>query len=127
MGKARGLVCAAALLLAAVAGCKNVDFDLSFFGASADGGQVITGSVNEVSLSFTAALRRAGLQVTAQQEREGVRLVSSTRTGKRFAIVLTKEMQGQVEQTRVRAEWTDGKDDQLWFDVMQQVVAAHAQ
>jgi hypothetical protein len=116
MTRRLGVVCAAALLLAA-AGCSLNSFLVSFTGS--DGKQqVVAGSVDEVSARLQAALGHVGVQVLATRQGEDARLTGITRSGKKFALVLKRQKADGVERTAIAVEWEKEADDQFWFAVV---------
>ena len=111
-----GVVCAAALLLAA-AGCSLSSFLVSATGS--DGKQqVVAGSVDEVSARLQASLSHLGVSVTATRQGEDVRLVGVTRSGKKFALVLKRQKAENVERTAIAVEWEREADEQFWLAVV---------
>jgi hypothetical protein len=111
-----GVVCAAALLLAA-AGCSLNSFLVSATGR--DGKQqVVAGSVDEVSARLQAALGHVGVAVTATPQGEDMRLAGVTRSGKKFALVLKRQKTDNVERTAIAVEWEKEADEQFWFAVV---------
>lgn len=111
-----GVVCAAALLLAA-AGCSLNSFLVSATGS--DGKQqVVAGSVDEVSARLQASLSHIGIAVAATRQGEDVRLAGLTRSGKRFVLVLKRQKADGVERTAVAVEWEREADDELWTAIV---------
>jgi hypothetical protein len=116
MTRGVGVVCAAALLLAA-AGCSLGSFLVSATGS--DGKQqVVAGSVDEVSARLQAALGHVGVSVTANRQGEDVRLVGATSTGKKFALVLRRQKTEAVERTAIAVEWEKEADEKFWLAVV---------
>lgn len=74
----------------------------------------------DVALDTAAArlqqeLQRRGLEVAVVQDAQAVRVVSATRSGGRFTIILTRELSpAGKEQTRARVEWETTPDKELW-------------
>ena len=111
-----GVVCAAALLLAA-AGCSLGSFLVSATGS--DGRQqVVAGSVDEVSARLQASLSHVGVMVIANRQGEDARLTGATRSGKKFTLVLKRQKADGVERTAISVEWEKEADDQFWFAVV---------
>jgi hypothetical protein len=111
-----GVVCAAALLLAA-AGCSLGSFLVSATGS--DGKQqVVAGSVDEVSARLQAALGHVGVAVMANRQGEDARLTGVTRSGKKFTLVLKRQKTEGVERTAIAVEWEKEADDQFWLAVV---------
>ena len=116
MTRRLGLVCAAALLVAA-AGCSLGSFLVSMTGS--DGKQqVVAGSVDEVSARLQASLSHVGVAVTATRQGEDVRLAGLTHSGKRFVLVLKRQQADGVERTAVAVEWEKEADEQLWSAIV---------
>jgi hypothetical protein len=112
-----GVVCAAALLWVA-AGCSANSFLLSFFGS--DGKQhVVTGSVDQVSANLQAALGRVGIAASLNQQGDDVRLVGTSKSGKKFALVLKRQMTNGGENTAVSVECERDADEQFWLTVVE--------
>jgi len=121
MATIRAIVCAAGLTLLAIAGCDSAQLaGLLELQSSADGqDHYIVASLDTVSQSAQDTLSHMGMKATATREGETIRLVSQTESGRRFTLVLTREVLNGVERTRARIEWADGKEDQgvaeLWL------------
>ncbi len=111
-----GVVCAAALLLAA-AGCSLNSFLVTVTGSGGKQ-QVVAGSVDEVSARLQAALGHVGVAVQADRQGEDVRLAGTTRSGKRFTLVLKRQRTDNVERTAIAVEWEKEADDQFWLAVV---------
>ncbi len=124
MSRCMGMVCAAALLLAA-AGCSAGSFLASF---ASPGGkqQVVSGSVDQVSVKLQGALSNAGFAVTANRQGEDVRLVGRTKAGKKFALLLKQRKTETGESTAISVEWEQDADEQFWLTVLE-LLAASAQ
>jgi len=80
--------------------------------------RVIAGSVDDVSLATQSLLRRLNLQAKVTEEYGTVRIASATRSGRSFTLVLTKEMQDQLEYTRVSIEWSDSAEDETGYAIL---------
>jgi hypothetical protein len=116
MTRRLGVVCAAALLLAA-AGCSLGSFLVSMTGP--DGKQqVVAGSVDEVSARLQAALGHVGVTVMENRQGQDVRLTGVTRSGKKFALVLKRQKTENVERTAIAVEWEKEADEQFWLAVV---------
>ncbi len=117
MSRPLGMVCAAALLCA-VAGCSASSFLLSFV---SPGGkqQVVSGSVDQVSVQLQGALSKAGFMVTLSRQDQDVRLSGKTKTGKTFALVLKRQKTSSGENTAISIEWEKDADEQFWLTVVE--------
>jgi hypothetical protein len=93
MTTARHGLCALALVCLAFAGCKTFDFNLQWFqtGPTPGGDRVITGSLESVALSTEGTLSRLGLVAKSTRKGEAIYIASSTITGAKFTLVLTRE------------------------------------
>jgi hypothetical protein len=117
-----GVVCAAALLFAA-AGCSAASLLLSW---TESGGkqQVVSGSVDQTSANLQAALKNAGIIVSANQVGEEVRLHGETKSHKRFVLVLKRRQTSSGENTAISIEWEKDADEQFWQTVLEQLAAS---
>ena len=121
MATIRAMVCAAGLAVFVIAGCDSAQLAglLELQSSADDQDHFIVASLDTVSQSAQDTLSQMGMKATATREGETVRLVSQTETGRRFTLVLTREMLNGVERTRAHIEWADGKEDQgvaeLWL------------
>ena len=111
-----GVVCAAALLLAAT-GCSLGSFLVSATGPDGKP-QVVAGSVDEVSARLQAALGHVGVVVTADRQGEDMRLAGVTRTGKKFVLLLKRQKAGNVERTAIAVQWEKEADEAFWLAVV---------
>ncbi len=119
MTRAVRMVCAAAVLSAALGCASGEFFSLAYLQSTASGrDRVVAGSLESVSTSAQASLRQLGLTAVVTPEGEGLRIASTTRSGETFFLVLTREKSAQGEQTRVRIEWEGTPDDQTGFQVL---------
>jgi hypothetical protein len=100
--------CAVAGLVLSFAGCSN----LSFFaqGELPAGDGLVAGKLDDVAISVQGKLTRLGFNAVLTQQGEAIHLSSTTKTGARFTLVLTREMTPQGEQTRVKLQWGSGYD-----------------
>ncbi len=121
MSRPVGVLCAAALLLAA-GGCSLNSFLVSVTGS--DGKQqVVAGSVDQVSARLQAALGRVGVAVQATPAGEDVRLAGVTRSGKKFALLLKRQKSDRGEFTAVAVQWDADADEQFWLSVIDLLLA----
>jgi hypothetical protein len=117
MSRRLGVVCAAALLIAA-AGCSAGSFLLSFAGSGGKQ-QVVSGSVDDVSARLQASLKNVGILVTANQVGEDLRLQGETKSHKRFTLVLKRQQTLSGEGTAIAVEWEKDADEQFWLTVVE--------
>ncbi len=116
-----GMVCAAALLLAA-AGCSAGSFLLSFMGSGGKQ-QVVSGSVDQVSANLKAALDKVNIIVTVNPQADGaIKLCGETKKHKRFALLLKRQKTYGGESTAISIEWEDEADEQFWLTVLDLLV-----
>jgi hypothetical protein len=100
--------CAVTGLALAFTGCSNLNFFAQ--GELANGDGLVVGKVQDVAVSVQARLTRLGFNVVLTQQGEAIHLTSTTKTGARFTLVLTREMTPQGEQTRIKLQWGSGYD-----------------
>jgi hypothetical protein len=124
MTRVKGMVCAAAVLLLAAAGCDSLrNFQLTGTALLAAGGneRVVAGSLDVVAASTQDTLRGLGLVVTATREGEAVRLRTATQSGQHFDLVLTREKSEHGDLTHVRFEWERDRDENVELQILSQV------
>jgi len=115
-------VCAVVLLSLAV-GCSTGSFLLSWVGS---GGQrkVVSGSVNEVAARLQASLNKVNIIVAVNPMDDGtVKLCGQTKSGKRFALVLKRQMTSHGENTVITVEWEKDADEEFWAIVLDLLLA----
>jgi hypothetical protein len=117
MSRPLGMVCAAALLVAA-AGCSASSFLLSFVSPSGKQ-QVVSGSVDQVAARLQGALSNAGFMVALSRHEQDVRLSGRTKTGKTFVLVLKRQKNDKGESTAISVEWVKDEDEQFWLTVVE--------
>jgi hypothetical protein len=124
MTRASGVVCAAAVLLLAAAGCDSLhEFQFSAAALLAPTGsdRVVAGSLESVTASTQDALRGLGLSVTATREGEAVRLRAAGQSGQHFDLVLTRTTSEHGELTHVCFEWERDRDESMEIQILSQV------
>jgi hypothetical protein len=109
------IVCAAVLL---AAGCASSSFLVALTGSGGKP-QVIAGSVDQVSANLQAVLGRVGVSAQASRDGEDVRIAGTTKSGKKFAIVLHRQLTDSGEKTAVSVQWEQEADEQFWLSVVQ--------
>ena len=125
MARPKGGSCAVAVALLLCVGCSTP----GFFGASFLQGlgpgqeRVVAGSLESVTQSTQGTLRELGLAAVVTSQGEAVRIESMTPAGNRFALVLTRVKNGQVESTRVHIDWEKGNDQQTGSRIFAQLDA----
>lgn len=123
MSRRIGVVCAAALLFAAV-GCSAGAFLLSWVGSGGKQ-QLVTGSIDQVAAHLKASLGNVDILVAVNRMDDGtIKLNGQTKSGQRFALVLKRHMTSQGENTALSIEWEKDADDQFWFSVLDLLVQA---
>jgi hypothetical protein len=78
----------------------------------------LAGNPDVVAQRFRNALSQLGLQAQMTNDAEGIRISSTTRTGKKLTIALRQETGMGGEQTHIQMEWTGGTDTQIESDLM---------
>lgn len=117
MSRRLGMVCAAALLIAAV-GCSAGSFLLSWVGSGGKR-QVVTGSVNDVAARLQASLGKIDIIVAVNPIEDGiVKLNGQTKSGQRFALVLKRQTTNRGESTAISIEWEKDADEEFWAIVL---------
>ncbi len=121
MSRRLGMVCAAALLIAA-AGCSAGSFLMSWVGSGGKR-QVVSGSVNDVAARLQASLGKANIIVALNPMGDGtVKLNGQTNSGRRFALVLKQQMTSRGESTAITVEWEKDADEEFWATVLDLLV-----
>jgi hypothetical protein len=117
MVRASGILCACLVIL--LAGCAlNVGNTRVDVAVKVDE-QAVDATLEDAALKLKAELERRGLQVSVSPEVDAVRVVSSTKAGDKFTVVLTRsQTEAGREQTRVRVEWDKAPDRELWLGLV---------
>jgi hypothetical protein len=119
MTRAKGFVCAGAVVLLLAAGCASDYLNLAFLSSSTSGrDRVFTGSLESVSQSTEGALRQLEIATQVDRQEDAVRIHGTTAKGDRFTVVLTREKSDRGEHTRVRLEWEKTADDQMGLSIL---------
>jgi hypothetical protein len=117
-----------ACLLLAGAGCA---WDVGSTRVQADvrvNEQAVDATLDEAAAKVQRELSRLGLEVTAAPDGDAVRVVSKTKAGDRFAVVLSRGRSASGrEQTQVRVEWGARADRELWLGLLLALGASAAQ
>jgi hypothetical protein len=119
-------LCAVGGLLVVLAGCANNDFaGLFLLKSQGPGGdRVVAGSLETVAHSTQTSLRQLGLAAELSRQGEAFHVSSVTSGGARFALVLTRERSAQgTEQTRIRLEWLDNRDERGGAQILARIDA----
>jgi len=126
MRRAVGILCACLLL--GGAGCvwdfgkTRVEADVRVDQRSVDL------ALDEAAARVQQELRRLGLEVAVNPDRDAVRVVSKTSAGDRFTVVLNRVRTASgKEQTGVRVEWATRPDRELWLGLLVALGASAAQ
>jgi hypothetical protein len=94
-------------------------FSLNFFQSATPGRErVMSASLDSVSESTQAGLRRLGMQAEAIAQGDNIRIMAKTTTGDQLEFVLTREKTDQGERTRVRLEKWNNSYDQVLFRLL---------
>lgn len=121
MSRRTEMVCAAALLFAA-AGCSASSFLLSWVGSGGKR-QVVSGSINDVAAHLQASLDKLNIIVAVNpMDNDTIKLNGQTKSGKRFALVLKRQVTSQGENTALSVEWEKDADDEFWAIVLDLLV-----
>jgi hypothetical protein len=117
MVRASGILCACLAIL--LAGCAlNVGNTRVDVAVKVDE-QAIDTTLENAAVRLKAELERRGLQVSVSPEADAVRLVSSTKAGDKFTVVLTRfQTAAGKAQTRARVEWDKAPDRELWLGLV---------
>ena len=112
--------CAAGVLFLVLGGCTLPEqFNLSWFQTTTPGGdRVVAASLESVSQSTQAGLRKLGFQAEVVTEGENIRIVAKTAAGDQLQFVLTRQKTEQGEQTRVRLDHFNNGHDQTLFRLL---------
>jgi hypothetical protein len=84
----------------------------------------LAGNPDVVAQRFRNALSQLGLQAQMSNDAEGIRISSTTRSGKKLTIALRQEAGMGGEQTHIQMEWTGGADTQIESDLMLMVAGS---
>jgi hypothetical protein len=81
--------------------------------------QAVNATLESAAENIKQELQRRGLQVTVSPEVDVIRVVSTTKSGDKFTIVLNRvRLSEGKEQTRVRVEWDKAPDRELWLGLL---------
>jgi hypothetical protein len=116
-------VCACVVLWAT--GCADSKVAGLFLaqGAGPGGDRVVVGSLDAVAGSTQTTLTNLGLHAISSREGDAIRITSTTKTGASFTLVLTREPTKQGEQTRIKLEWSNGRDEAAGVNILSEVTA----
>jgi hypothetical protein len=81
----------------------------------------LAGSPDIVAQRFRGALAQLGMQAQIATDAEGVRISSTTTSGNRLTVALTREAVMGGEQTKVHMEWSGGADAKIEGDLIRLV------
>jgi hypothetical protein len=113
MFRASGAACA--FLAAALAGCVFNAGGTQVDVAVKVDEQALNAAFDATAMKIKAELEKRGLQVMVNAQGDTIRLVSKTKSGDQFAVVLTRLVTPTgTERTMVRAEWEKVPDKELW-------------
>jgi hypothetical protein len=109
--------CMLSMLL--LAGCQGNGGILTGFLQQGPDGQVVAGSLENVTMNTQGTLSRLGLIAVSTREGDAIRIKSKTKTGEEFSLLLTREKTPQGgEQTRIRVEGAVKVGDDLHVSLM---------
>jgi hypothetical protein len=120
MNRAFRRSCAAGVLFLVLGGCTLPEqFNLSWFQTATPGGdRVVAASLDSVSQSTQAGLRRLGFQAEAATQGDDVHIVAKTAAGDQLEFVLTRQKTDQGERTLVRLGKFNNSHDQTLFRLL---------
>lgn len=76
-------------------------------------------ALDEAAGKVQRELQKRGLEVTVNPDEDAVRVVSKTKAGDRFTVVLSRSRTASgKEQTGVRIEWGSRPDRELWLGLL---------
>jgi hypothetical protein len=109
-----------------LAGCANVDVAGLFLAqkTGANGDRVVAGSLEAVATSTQASLSSLGLHAVSTRKGEAIHITSTTKNGASFTLILTRDQTRAGEQTRIRLEWGNGRDDEAGVQILSEVSKA---
>ena len=90
--------------------------------------QAVDATLETAAEKVKEELQRRGLQVAVSPDADAVRVVSTTRSGDKFTVVLSRgRSPSGTEQTRVRVEWGRAPDRELWLGLLTAMASAAVQ
>jgi hypothetical protein len=85
-------------------------------------GQVVAGSLENVTMSTQGALSKLGFIAVSTREGDAIRIKTKTKNGEDFSLVLTREKTPQGgEQTRIRVEGAVKAGDDVHLTLMSEL------
>jgi hypothetical protein len=119
MIKTIGRVCAASAVALALAGCVPEFLRINLFSqkSTEKGDRIVSGSLDAVTKSAHGALTTLGVRVVETRDAGEVRLAGMVGQT-HFCMVLMSEKSLRGEQTRIRIEWDDARDDHFLPQVL---------
>ncbi len=123
MVRVQALVGVAVCLLAVLIGCKSAELGGLLAVNQAVLSGVYVGSPAEAALSVQASLEKLNLKASLEQDSQGSAyyLTCKTKNGARFKVVLTSDKSSGTEQTHVRLDWLDARDDSFGLHLLADV------
>ncbi len=107
------MVCAGGFLVA-LAGCSIPLGNTTVQVGVKVNEQAVNDSIERVAQRLQTEMARMGLQATLSSDGDKVRIVSTTKSGQKFIVVLNRVRGPQGEQTNVHIDWEKGSDSVLW-------------
>jgi hypothetical protein len=111
-------VWAGAVVLLAAAGCTLDAFRLDIFGTAPHHQHVLGGNPDAIALYVQTTLQGMNVLVTSTRDKDVVRLVGTTRSGKPFEMLLKRQTSAGREQTQLQLRWQKDPDPGFWMDFM---------
>jgi hypothetical protein len=116
MFRQAAMVCAAGILMAVAACSFNlgnvVKVDVQ------PNEKLVNGALDQVAQRIENEMRRLGLQVAVAPSGDAARITGTTKTGKRFVILLSRVRGPQGEQTNIHVDWDQKPDRELWAQLL---------
>jgi hypothetical protein len=76
--------------------------------------QAVNDTIDHVAQRLKSEMDRMGLQATVSSQGDVLRIISTTKSGQKFIVVLSRIRGPQGEQTNVHIDWEKGSDAVLW-------------
>jgi hypothetical protein len=105
--------------LAGAAGCASLIGNTRIEASVKVDEQAVNASLDAAAARVEAELKSRGISVVVSPGIDSVRLDAVTRSGDKFAVLLTRVRAADgKEQTKVRIEWEKAPDRNLWLALL---------